>query len=172
MIQKLVPSVACLIAVCFWSLGAPAQNAPLRATHVLGLEGIANNGAGNLSIQEDALRFQRDDGSAAQIRIGSIRDVSLGAQDKEVGGTPMAVGRTAAPFGGGRVVGLFAHKKYDTLTVEYLDANGGFHGAIFLLNKGQAQVIRNELAAEGAHVNKLEAESAWQGTAETKNESK
>ena len=33
----------------------------------------------------------------------------------------MKLGKAAAPFGGGRVVSLFAHKKYDTLTLEYVD---------------------------------------------------
>jgi hypothetical protein len=33
----------------------------------------------------------------------------------------MTLAKTAAPYGGGRVVSLFAHKKFDFLTVEYLD---------------------------------------------------
>ena len=33
----------------------------------------------------------------------------------------MKIGKAAAPYGGGRVVSLFAHKKYDTLTLEYVD---------------------------------------------------
>jgi hypothetical protein len=53
----------------------------------------------------------------------------------------MTVGKVAAPYGGGRVVSLFSHKKYDTLTVEYVDDNGGLHGAIFQLTKGQAQAL-------------------------------
>ena len=43
----------------------------------------------------------------------------------------MKIGKAAAPYGGGRVVSLFAHKKYDTLTLEYVDVDGGVHGAIF-----------------------------------------
>ena len=61
----------------------------------------------------------------------------------------MTLGKAATPFGGGRVVSLFAHKKYDTLTLVYADANGGIHGAIFQLNKGQGEVLRNELVAKG-----------------------
>jgi hypothetical protein len=138
--------------------GAIAQNtgtttppgATLRATHILGFENISNNANGELSIQGDDLRFQKTGGSGAQISIRSIQDVSLGEQDKQVGGTPMALGKAAVPFGGGRVVGLFAHKNYDIVTLQYLDPNGGLHGAIFQLNKGQAQALKDELDAERA----------------------
>src|SRR5271165_6869295 len=54
------------------------------------------------------------------------------------------------PYGGGRVVSLFAHKKYDTLTLEYVDVDGGVHGAIFQVAKGQGELVRNELVARGA----------------------
>ncbi len=69
-----------------------------------------------------------------------------------MGGVPVALGRAATPFGGGRVIALFSHKKYDTVTVEYLDPSGGLHGTIFQMNKGQGQVLRDELLAAGAHI--------------------
>jgi len=59
----------------------------------------------------------------------------------------MALARRT-PFGGGRVIGLFAHKKYDTVTLQYVDANGGFHGAILQMNKGHGQILKNELQTE------------------------
>jgi hypothetical protein len=129
-----------------------ASGSTLRVTHILGFEGISNNATGDVAIQGDALRFQKSEGSSAQIAIGSIQDVILGEDDKQMGGLKMTLVRSATPYGGGRVIGLFSHKKYDTLTLEYLDPNGGFHGAIFQLNKGQGQVLRNELEAVGAHV--------------------
>jgi len=49
--------------------------------------------------------------------ITSIRKISLGEQDNQVGGLPMTLGKTAVPFGGGRVVSLFSHKKYDSLAM-------------------------------------------------------
>ena len=133
-----------------------ASGAVLQVTHILGFESISSNAKGDLSIQGNALRFQTSDGSVAQITVGSIQDVSLGEQDKQVGGTPMALGKVAAPFGGGRVISLFAHKKFDTVTLQYLDPDGGFHGAILQLSKGQGQVLENELEASGAHVTRLE----------------
>jgi hypothetical protein len=133
---------------------------------------MANNAGGNLSIQEDVLQFRTGEGPAAQIGVGSIINVSLGEQDKQVGGVPMALGRAATPFGGGRVIGLFSHKKYDTLTVEYLDANGGLHGAIFQLNKGKAQAIRKAVVTDGAHLAQPEEHGATASTGEIKNENK
>ena len=154
------------------TLAYAEEGPPIRATHVLGLEGVANNAGGTLSIQKDALQFQKSPGLTTQISVGSISNVSLGEQDKQVGGTPMALGRAATPFGGGRVIGLFSHKKYDTLTVEYLDTNGGLHGAIFQLDKGKAQVIRDALVAGGAHFTRAGSHRTTVSVAELKNENK
>jgi hypothetical protein len=82
----------------------------------------------------------------------------------------MTLGKAAVPFGGGRAISLFAHKKYDTLALEYVDSNGGVHGAIFQVNKGQAEILRNDLVAKGAHVG--ENEPIKQSNAEVSSESK
>jgi len=130
----------------------PASSFTMQVKHIMGFEGISSNLNGELSIQDDALRFAKRGGPCVQIAIGSIQDVFLGLEDKQVGGTPMAVTRAAVPFGGGRVVGLFAHKKYETVTLQYIDSDGGLHGAIFQLEKGQAQVLENELETDGVHI--------------------
>ena len=121
----------------------------IRATHLLGLPNTKNNCKGILSIQNSVLQFQPSGKPVAQVDIASVRHVFLGEESMQIGGTPMKIGKAAAPFGGGRVVSLFAHKKYDTLTLEYVDANGGVHGAIFQVAKGQAELVRNELIARG-----------------------
>jgi hypothetical protein len=154
-------ALTCLLLICFCT-GLRAQNtggagsasppSTLHATHVLGFEGIANNVAGEILVQGHTLRFQKGAAFSGQISVSSIENLFLGEEDKQVGGTTMAVGRAAAPYGGGRVIALFSHKKYDTLTLEYLDQNGGFHGAIFQLDKGEGLILKNELVAEGAHV--------------------
>jgi len=100
------------------------------------------------------------------VSISSIQDIFVEAEDKQVGGTVMTLGKTAAPFGGGRVVSLFAHKKYDFLTVEYLDNNGGFHGAIFQLDKGQGQTFKKALVANGAHISSPDHRAITQSTPE------
>jgi hypothetical protein len=40
----------------------------------------------------------------------------------------------------------------DVLAVEYVDSNGGFHGAIFVLSAGKATEFKNQLVAHGAKV--------------------
>jgi hypothetical protein len=175
-----------LPALTFWTLlilcndGALAQTASrttdtsfsVRATHLIGFEGAGKNANGNLSIQDDILRFERDGKPAVQVSIASIQNASLGEQSREVGGMPMTLGKAAAPFGGGRAVSLFAHKKYDTLALEYVDANGGLHGAVFQLNKGQGDALRSRLLAKGARVSGSENQSTKQSATEVPHENR
>jgi hypothetical protein len=144
--------IACLILLGCCGAGFAAddqvgKNTTMRATLILGMEGISNNASGDLSIQGDSLRFHKTDGPSAEIAVSSIQNVFLGEEEKQVGGVPLEVGKAAAPFGGGRVVSLFSHKNYDTVTLQYVDANGGFHGAIFQLNKGQGQALKDQLTS-------------------------
>lgn len=151
--------------------GQKESGSSAHVTHLLGFVGAKNNANGILSIEGDALQFQKTGKPAAQVKITSIQDVLLGEQSKQVGGTTMTLGKAAVPFGGGRAISLFAHKKYDTLTLEYVDADGGFHGAVFQLNKGQAKSLRNELIAKGARVSDEGAELIKQ-SAEAPSETK
>ena len=167
-----------LVTCCGAALMAQNQGAaispsgsPLRVTHVLGFESIPNNANGELSIQEHTLRFRKSDGAMAQIGVDSIQDLSLGVEDKQVGGTAAALGRAATPYGGGRLISLFSHKKYDTLTVDYLDPDGGFHGAVFQLEKGQGQGLKDELVAQGAHLTNGESGPTKTNALEAKSES-
>jgi hypothetical protein len=154
------------------TVDTPRAASTLHVTHILGFEGISNNANGDLSIQGDTLRFQKSNGSSAQIPIASIQDLSLGGSDRQVGGMPMMLAKSAAPYGGGRVVSLFSRKKYDTVTLEYVDPNGGLHGAIFQLNKGQGEILKSELDAAGAHITGPEDATTKGNTQETKNETK
>jgi hypothetical protein len=144
----------------------------VHATHLIGFEDARSNATGTLTIHEDALQFQRNGKPAAEIKIASVQDIFLGGESKQIGGVPMAVGKAAVPFSGGRVVSLFAHKKYDTLSLEYVDANGGIHGAIFLVEKGQAALLKNELVVRGAHVSPSEVEPSKQNVPEVPSDGK
>ena len=104
------------------------------------------------------------------MKIASVRDVFLGAESKQLGGLPMTLGKAAAPFGSGRVVSLFAHKKYDTLSLEYVDTDGGIHGAIFQLTKGQGELVRNELIARGVTTSSRQDQLTKQSAAEARHE--
>jgi hypothetical protein len=164
-------------ALLLWfSLGALAQStappvngsAPfsIRATHLLGLENTKSNCNGTLSIQGDALQFQQGGKPSAEVKITSIQAVFLGGESKQVGGLPMKFGKAAVPYGGGRVVSLLAHKNYDTLTLEYVDSNGGLHGAIFQLSKGQGELVTNLLKARGVSPSSGEYQTTKQSTVE------
>jgi hypothetical protein len=156
------------VALICCGLTAPAQNTTqreasesfsIRATHLMGFESANSNCTGTLSIQDDFLQFQQTEKTSAHINIGSVRDVSLGEESRQVGGLPLTIGEAAVPYGGGRVVSLFAHKKYDILTLEYVDSDGGIHGAIFQLVKGQGDVVKQELTAHGVVISSPEDQS-------------
>jgi hypothetical protein len=157
-------SLALLVLVLWLLASAKGQSQPqnpvaspsIHVTHVLGFEDVRRNAGGELSIHDDELSFQGHKTPTAQVSISSIQNVSLGKQEKQVGGVPMMMGKAALPYGGGRVVSLFSHKKYDSLTIEYLDSNGGFHGAIFRLARGQGEAFRNMLIAHGAQISRSE----------------
>ena len=143
----------------------------LPATHLLGFAGARNNSKGTLSIEGDALQFKKNGKAAVQVKITSIHDLLLGDLSRQIGGVPVTLTKAAVPYSGGRAVSLFTHKKYDTLTLEYVDAEGGLHGAIFELKKGQAEGLRNELLAKGAQVSNAGNEPTKQ-TAEASSENK
>jgi hypothetical protein len=152
--------------------GTQTSGSSLHLKHILGFQGMSKNMNGDLSIQNGCLRFKKSESSSAQIPVGSIQELTLGEQDKQVGGVPMMLAKTAAPYEGGRVISLFSHKKYDTVTLEYVDPNGGLHGVIFQLNKGKGQVLRSEVEAAGAHITRVEDGTAKGRIQETRNELK
>src|SRR5882757_10478944 len=160
-----------LLSLCAGSIGqtqseaqSPVPGSAIHVTQVLGFGGAKHNATGELKIQGGVMQFQHDGSTAAQVSISSIQDIFVEEGDKQVGGTVMTLGKTAAPYGGGRVVSLFAHKKYDFLTVEYLDDNGGFHGAIFQLEKAQGETFKKALVANGAHITPPVERSPTQST--------
>lgn len=171
----------CALLLCC-NLGAFAQstappvnaNAPfsVHVTHLLGLTKTKHNCNGTLSIQGNVLQFEQKDKPAAHVSTASIRDLFLGEENKQVGGLPMKVGKAAAPYGGGRVVSLFAHKKYDTVTLEYADSEGGVHGAIFQLEKGQGKLLKDELLARGVSLDSGDERPTKQSAAEVQSENK
>jgi hypothetical protein len=174
-----LPFLTVLLSLSAASLGqnqseaqSPVPGSAIHVTQVLGFEGAKHNATGELKIQDSVMQFQHDGIAAAQVSISSIQDIFVEDEDKQIGGTVMTLGKTAAPFGGGRVVSLFAHKKYDFLTVEYLDNNGGFHGAIFQLDKGQGQTFKKDLVANGAHISSPDDRATTQSTPEVKHEKK
>jgi len=79
--------ITTLVALAYYGTCLSAQEpsggstqeltAPLHVTHVLGFEGIPDNANGDLSINGGIFRFQKADGTSAQIMVSSIRNVVL-----------------------------------------------------------------------------------------------
>ena len=166
----------CASVAAFAQRSAPTLKAnqpfSIRATHLVGLPNTKSNCKGTLSTQDNVLRFQQSGKTVAQVEITSVRDVFLGEESMQVGGMPMKIGKAAAPYGGGRLVSLFAHKKYDTLTLEYVDADGGIHGAIFQVAKGQGELVRSELVARGVSSSSGEDQRTKESSSEVAHEDK
>ncbi len=132
------------------------SSSSIHVTHVLGFQAVRRNVRGELTIDDNNLRFQRNGRLVAELSIICIQNVSVSQEDKQVGGVPLMLGKAAAPFEGGRVVSLFSLKKYDSVAVDYRDNRGGLHGAIFRLAKGQGETFKNALIAHGAHFGQSE----------------
>lgn len=123
---------------------------PGSVKHVLGFENIKPNAMGDLTVQGNTLQFKTSK-AKAEVSIASVQDVFTEQDFKQVvGGTTGTLAKMAIPYGGGRVISLF-QEKIDVITVEYRDANGGLHGAIFTLPQGQAPPLKKQLVALGAH---------------------
>jgi hypothetical protein len=121
-----------------------------QAVQVIGFAGLKENTKGRLTVVNGTLRFVHAKGNA-DVAAASIEDVVTGKDSQRViGGTLGTAASLAAPFGSGSALPLF-RKKVDTLTIQYRDANGGLHGAIFTVPRGQADLIKKALVAQGAH---------------------
>jgi hypothetical protein len=128
---------------------SPAADPTLQVNHVLGLEDVKHNVKGKLTVNANGLDFQ---GAAAhaQVPIASIEDIFTAEDSRQTGGKGMTVAKMAVPYGGGRVLSLITHEKFDSLTVAYRDEHGGLHGALFTMPVGQARDIKKQLVAQGA----------------------
>ncbi len=116
---------------------------------VIGLANIKPGASGTLSLLPSGLEFSTGK-TKADIAASSVHDVFTGQESRQdVSGMGGTLVEAAIPYGGGRVVSLFSHR-VEVLRVEYVDSNGGFHGAIFLLSPGKATLFKNQLVARGA----------------------
>jgi hypothetical protein len=146
---------------------AAQSGADQSVEHVIGLEKIKHHAKGTLTVQGGALQFVTEKGKA-EVSIASIQDVFTSADSKQVfSGVAGTLTKIAVPYEGGRVLSLFS-RATEVLTVEYKDADGGYHGAIFVLPKGQATPIKRQLVAQGAHASIPPEEPGQKGKEEKK----
>jgi len=142
------------MASLFAGLVMPVANAqqasgPVKVVQLTGLVGVKDNAKGTVRVENAQLHFVHGKASS-DVNATSIQDVVTGADSQRAVGGTIGLMSMAAPYGGGRVLSLF-RTRIDTLTVQYRDADGGLHGAIFTMPVGTADVIKKELVAQGAH---------------------
>lgn len=144
-IAPLVLSVFAFTATTFAQQIQPA----IKAVQVTGMPRIKENAKGMLSVENGNLHFICRK-SSADIGTSSIQNVVTGSDSEKAVGKTVGTLSMAAPYGGGRFLSLF-RTKIDTLTVEYRDTDGAFHGSIFTMPAGTADGVKKELIAQGAH---------------------
>ena len=141
------------------STKTPTADSKSQVVHVLGLEGIKQNAKGKLTVSAGGLEF-KSSSSHALVQIASIQDIFTSQDTRQTGGTGMTVAKMAVPYGGGRVISLFAKEKYDSLTLIYRDENDALHGVILTMPAGEAPDIKKQLVALGAKASVPVAETA------------
>ncbi len=154
--------IAILLVVCALAMSAAAQkpaaaanaNGSVRVTHLMGFGGIAQNAKGELNIAGDKVVFSGAGGTKTELAIGTIRDVQTADDSRRLVGGVLGTISGFGPYGSGRFLSLF-RKQIDVLTIEYRDANGGLHGAIFTMPDNMARPLKDRLVAAGAHAQPL-----------------
>lgn len=141
--------LALLAAAIAATAASPQQiSKAVKVVQLTGLPGMKNS-KGILSVENGNLHFVQGK-AISDVSASLIQDVVTGSDSQKAIGKTVGIISMAAPYGGGRFLSLFRNK-IDTLTVEYRDADGAFHGAIFTMPVGTAEVIKKELIAQGAH---------------------
>ncbi len=134
-----------------------ATDAPVKVTVVKGLPGVKDNTGGTLIIADGSMHFTHE-AIKSDLAAHSIEDVVTGDDSQRVIRGTAGTLSWFAPYGASRFLALF-RTKLDTVTIKYRDADGGLHGAIFTMPVGQAEVIKKDLLAQGAHTTVTEADS-------------
>jgi hypothetical protein len=136
---------SCLVSVSH----AQQMQAMKQAVQLIGLAGVKEKTKGKLTVLNGTLRFVYAKGNV-DVTTASIQDVVTGTDSQRAIGGTLGTLTMLAPFGSGRVLSLF-RTKLDTLTIQYRDGNGALHGVIFTMPPGDAEMIKKELIAQGAH---------------------
>jgi len=146
----------CVIAFCVActsgvanAQSAPPNEHPGRAVHILGFGDAPKNLKCTLVVEGSILKLKAK-GHDQEVPLTSIEDVLTGSDSvRAIGGTLGTISMLG-PYGSGRFLSLF-RKKTSTLSIEYRDADGGYHGAVFSLDQGQSEPLKKQLVAAGVH---------------------
>lgn len=131
----------------------PASSAQPTSTYnvvqIIGLSGVKEHAKGQLTVNQGTLQFSSSK-TKTDVALTSVYDVVTGNDSQRMIHGFVGTLTMFAPYGGGRFLSLF-RSKLDTLTIKYYDADGGLHGAIFTMPVGEADALKKQLVAQGAH---------------------
>jgi len=131
------------------SIEADPPQAPTKAILVIGATGVKDNSNGSLIVEKGNLHFVHSK-DTVDIPAPSITDLITGSDSQRVIRGTAGTISMFGPYGSGRFLSLF-RSKLDTLTLQYRDPDGGLHGAIFTMSVGSAELLKQQLIAQGAH---------------------
>jgi hypothetical protein len=124
------------------SIQTPAWSST-HAVHVLGMPDVKAKENGALTITPHHVTFTGKS-SSSTIDLPSIVALSAGNERVELWGMKGRLLRMAVPYGGGAAFATFMHHQRDMLTLEFVDRQGRYHGAVFYLPANEAeQALRN-----------------------------
>ena len=153
MVQRVISAgmilVAGMLGGAVWPAMAQQPAAGTKVVQITGLVGVKPNAKGSLTPDNGKLQFESAKGKAS-VPIPAVEDVTTGNDSERMFRGTLGTLTMLAPYGGGRFLSLF-RSKMDTLTIQYRDAEGGLHGAIFTMPVGTADALKKELVAQGAH---------------------
>ena len=146
---------AILIGVLLVQLGPlalpnPAQQTAdsIKVMQLKGLTGVKNHTKGTVKVENGNLQFVHAK-TKTDLAVATIEDVVTGNDSQRAIHGFVGTLTMLGPYGSGRFLSLF-RTKLDTLTVQYRDAAGGLHGAIFTMDVGKADALKKLLVAQGA----------------------
>jgi hypothetical protein len=108
-----------------------------QVQHLYGLPDAKPKDKGTLTLSSAGLSFTGK-ASRSMIPRQSVVAVSAGNQRVEIWGMKGQILRAVIPDGGGVAAALVMHHRVDMLTVEFVDKQGGYHGAVFFLPANEA----------------------------------
>ncbi|CAN5586098.1 hypothetical protein BH10ACI4_BH10ACI4_08920 [soil metagenome] len=129
------------------SAGAPGLWSAPNVEHISGLPDAKPHKKGTLSLTADKLTFK---GKTIDTSIprSSITAASAGNERVEMWGLTGRLMRMGMQYGGGYVTAAVLHHRIDMLTVEYNDARGGSHSAVFFLGANLATAALESFALQ------------------------
>jgi hypothetical protein len=121
----------------------------VKVVQLTGMSGAKEHTKGALKVENGNLQFLHSK-EKTELPAASIQDVVTGNDSQRAVHGFLGTITQFGPYGSGRFLSLF-RSKLDTLTLQYTDADGGLHGAIFTMPVGKADALKKLLVAQGAH---------------------